>query len=120
MKLSFENPEVKIASKFEPNFILHCYYYQEIVKKRNERLKSINERGKNLNMLKMILQNISPTSVALASERAFSNSNDFVTKKRSHISDKPIDNLCFLKGTYIQKFKTSRANSPSKFQNKFL
>ena len=36
----------------------------------------------------MILQNISPTSVA--SERAFSNSNDFVTKKRSNLSDKTI------------------------------
>ena len=72
--------------------------FQATVKKEMNLFQSTNERSKNLNLLYMILQNINLTSVA--SERAFSNSNDFVTKKRSNLSDKTIDNLCFLKGIF--------------------
>ena len=46
--------------------------FQATVKKEMNLFQSTNERSKNLNLLYMILQNISPTSVA--SERAFSNS----------------------------------------------
>ena len=86
VKLSVENPEVEIASKIEPNSdtattIPRNYW------KRNERLKSRNEKSKNLNLLYMLLQSISPTSAALASERVFSNSNDFMTQKWSNLSD---------------------------------
>ena len=72
--------------------------FQETIKKEMELFKLTNERSKNLSQLYMILQNISPTSVA--SERAFSNSNDFVTKKRCNLSDKSVDNLCFLKSIF--------------------
>ena len=43
---------------------------------------------------------ILPPLVVLDSERVFDNSNDFVTKKRPCLSDKTIDNLCFLKGIF--------------------
>jgi hypothetical protein len=44
------------------------------------------------------LLNISPTSVA--SERAFSISGAFVTKRRSGLCDKSIDDLWFFKGFF--------------------
>ena len=72
--------------------------FQATVKKEMDLFQTTNERSKNLKLLYMIMQNISPTSVA--SERAFSNSNDFVTKKRANLSDKTIDNLCFLKSIF--------------------
>jgi hypothetical protein len=56
------------------------------------------KRTENLEKLYKALLNISPTSVA--SERAFSISGAFVTKRRSGLSDKSIDDLCFLKGFF--------------------
>ena len=72
--------------------------FQDTIKKEMDLFQITHEKSKNLNLLYTILQNISPTSVA--SERAFSNSNDFVTKKRACLSDESIDSLCFLKGIF--------------------
>ena len=70
--------------------------FQATVKKEMNLFQSTNERSKNLNLLYMILQNISPTSVAM-----------ILWPKRGPIlnSDKTIDNLCFLKGSLYSKIQ---------------
>lgn len=51
------------------------------------------ERTKNLELIYQAL--LPPTSVA--AERAFSTSNNFVSKTRNRLGDSTIDDLCFLK-----------------------
>jgi hypothetical protein len=55
-------------------------------------------RTENLEKLYQALLNISPTSVA--SERAFSISGSFVSRRRSGLSNASVDDLCFLKGYF--------------------
>lgn len=55
-------------------------------------------RGKWLDLCYNTLKSIPPTSVE--SERAFSVSGNFCTKLRSRLSDKTIDDLCFLRGHF--------------------
>ena len=74
--------------------------FENSIKKEMDLFQTSGEKSKNLELLSQVLQNVAPTSVA--SERAFSISNDFVTKKRSRLSDKSIDNLCFLKSIFTQ------------------
>ena len=64
-------------------------------------LATFHETGRrqvHLENLYQALLTIPPTSVT--SERCFSISGSFVTKKRISLSNKTIDNLCFLKGYY--------------------
>lgn len=64
-------------------------------------LATFHENGRrqvHLENLYQALLTIPPTSVT--SERCFSISGSFVTKKRNNLSNKTIDNLCFLKGYY--------------------
>ena len=88
-KLSEEGPSTPSGKKNS---------LQTALKKEFDLFQTTGERSKNLELLYKILQNIAPTSVG--SERAFSNANDFVTKKRCRLSDKSIDNLCFLKSIF--------------------
>ena len=63
---------------------------------RNEPLKSTNERS-DLNLLYIILQNISPTS---PTSSIFESALPNMYKKSSNLSDKTIDNFCFLKSIF--------------------
>ena len=71
---------------------------QKSIKKEMELFQVTNVRSSNLEKLYTILQNVAPTSVS--SERAFSNSSDFVPKKRSCLGDESLDDLCFLKAVF--------------------
>jgi hypothetical protein len=59
------------------------------------------QRTGNLEKLYRALLNIAPTSVA--SERAFSVSGSFVSRRRKGLSNEAIDDLCFLKGYFDSK-----------------
>ena len=104
-----QQSKLKFAKYFD--FLINKYYVQNLdkffatislgkpslfqiaLKKEIDLFEASGEKSKNLQMLYMILQNIGPTNC----ERVFSNSKDFVSKKRSRLTDKTIDNLCFLK-----------------------
>ena len=57
----------------------------------------------NLQLLYDALAQISPTSVP--SEREFSKSASFITNKRTKLSDKSFDDICFLKDCFKQEEK---------------
>ena len=99
LKWQFLKNQLKRIDKFSASTSLSKpSSFQTALKKEMDLFEASGEKSKNLKRLYMILQNIAPTSCA--SERAFSTSNDFVSKKRSRLSDKSIDNLCFLKGIF--------------------
>ena len=62
--------------------------------------EKIGIKTENLEKLYKALANLPPTSVSC--ERIFSISGDFVTKKRSRLSDKSMDDLVFLKGCFLR------------------
>lgn len=62
-----------------------------------------NILGKNLQTLLSALNGIQPTSTEC--ERVFSLSSRFCTKIRSRLSDKSLNNLCFLKSYLIRNKK---------------
>jgi hypothetical protein len=62
------------------------------------------QRTGNLEKLYRALLNIAPTSVA--SERAFSVSGSFVSRRRKGLSNEAIDDLCFLKGYFDSKYQS--------------
>ena len=60
------------------------------------------QKGECLQKVELVVKNISPTSIY--SEQAFSLSSDFITKKRSLLSDQAIDDvLCFEKGYFANE-----------------
>ena len=96
-ELSFaERLNAKLSQNSEESATIKKNSFE--MKKEMDLFQITGERSKNLELLYKILQNVAPTSVA--SERAFSISSNFVSKKRSRLSDKSIDNLCFLKGVF--------------------
>lgn len=64
-----------------------------------------NVLGMNLQKLLSVLNSIQPTSTE--SERVFSLSSHFCTKIRSRLSDKSLNNLCFLKSYFIRKMNNA-------------
>lgn len=62
--------------------------------------ESSGKRTENLELLFQALEPIPPTSVE--AERAFSVAGRFLTKERSRMSDKCLDNLCFLQAFFKQ------------------
>ena len=60
--------------------------------------ENTGQRGESLEKLFQVLKNIVPTSVA--AEQAFSVAASFITSRRSRLSDKSIDNLCFEKAYF--------------------
>ena len=61
------------------------------------------ERSKNLENLYQALLSIKPTSVS--SERAFSVSGSFVTKRRAKLKNSTVDDLCFSKDFLEKEMK---------------
>ena len=59
------------------------------------------QKGECLQKVELVVKNISPTSIYC--EQAFSISSNFITQKRSLLSDQAIDDLCFEKGYFANE-----------------
>lgn len=73
----------------------------KLVKQELSCYEADSKLGTYLEKLLNALKTIPPTSTE--SERVFSMSSNFCTKKRSRLSDKSLDALCFLKSYFLSK-----------------
>lgn len=74
---------------------------KKIMKQEISTFDVTNELGPHLTRILNSLKTIQPTSTE--SERAFSSSANFCTKRRARLSDKALNTLCFLKSFFLEK-----------------
>lgn len=85
-----EGPKTTAASAPDLNKIIN----QELL-----HFEATNELGVYLTKILNALKTIQPKNTV--SERAFSSSSNFCTKRRSRMSDKSLNTLCFLKSYFL-------------------
>lgn len=74
---------------------------KKIVRHELTQFENTNVLGPFLNKILTALMTVQPTSTE--SERVFSSSANFCTKKRTRLSDKSLNCLCFLKSFFLKK-----------------
>lgn len=74
-------------------------FFIKLIKQELTNFEASSKLGPILERLLNALKTIPPTSTE--SERVFSMSSNFCTKKRSRLSDTSLDSLCFLKSFFL-------------------